>query len=157
MPRGGAQPGAGRKRGGKNKATIEREQRALEALKERAKNHTRTLAKDDLAELLTVVKASTQAFQLQAFNKGDGAPGKPGFDPAAWATFKEWAEFYANVCRWTAEYESPRYKAIAVAMTVIPQENPRQTIEHSEPADAAERVERASRTYLTLIKGGRAA
>jgi hypothetical protein len=151
MPAGGAQPGAGRKRGGKNKATIEREQRALEALKERAKTHTRTLAKDDLAELLTVVKASTQAFQLQAFNKGDGAPGKPGFDPAAWATFKEWAEFYANVCRWSAEFESPKYKAIAVVTNLT--EAPAPMIDATPTGTEEDQDRVANQSYLRLVKG----
>ena len=83
MPRGGRQPGSGRKKGTKNKATIERELRAMEELQKCEQNKAlvpiRMLSKDQLAELVVTVKNIMVKVHTAAINSG--SPGEPGYKP----------------------------------------------------------------------------
>jgi len=144
----------------KNKATIEREQKALAELANRAKamqaaGKPLKLAKDELAELIPVVKGSVAAFQKAAMGEdGSGAPGKPGFDAGKWKDFREWLEFFSTLCYRTADFQSPKYRAIAVA--VPPGDGvaqpPPPMIDH-EPQGEHDRERAANASYLKLVKG----
>jgi hypothetical protein len=112
MPRGGKQPGAGRKPGIKNKATLEREHRAIEALQKKSLAPIRMLAKDQLAELVPTVKGIVEGFQRAAMDAG--GPGQPGFKMDLWRELRDWIRMYATVADLAADFESPRYRAIAV-------------------------------------------
>lgn len=159
----GASPGerrGGRQRGTKNKATIEREQRALADLQERAQSLPRIkrLAVDALAdmvpeadELAKVVKSIVGHKQQLAFAEGA--------EKAAWDDLREWISLYKDVfgvCSQVkhraADFQAPKYKAIAVMVNPLPQPESRPIVEH-EPRDAAERERRAANAYLTLVKG----
>jgi hypothetical protein len=112
----GSKPGerrGGRRLGTKNKATLERERRAIEALhKKGAMAPLRALAKDQLAELVPVVKGIVARFQLAAMQAG--APGDDGYRPDFWKELRDWIKTYATVADLAADFESPRYRAIAV-------------------------------------------
>lgn len=113
MPRGGARPGGGRKPGTKNKSTIEREHRALESLaQQKSLAPIRALAKEQLAELVPVVKGIVARFQLAAINSG--VPGDANYNAQFWRELRDWIKTYAAVADLAADFESPRYRAIAV-------------------------------------------
>lgn len=112
MPRGGPRPGGGRPRGSKNRATIEREILAEQVKQQKSLAPIRALAKDQLAELVPVVKGIVARFQLAAIN--GGAPGEPGYKPEFWKELRDWIKTYAAVADLAADFESPRYRAIAV-------------------------------------------
>jgi len=161
---GGSKSGerrGGRQRGARNKATIEREQKALAELANRAKamvaaGKPLTLAKDELAGIIPMVKDTVGLFQKAAMvdEAGTGAPGQKGFDAAKWRDFKDWLEFFATVCHRAADFQSPKYRAIAVAVNPDPapaEKDPR-VIEHL-PEDEHDRERVANNAYLRLVKG----
>jgi len=149
-PKGGARDGAGRPIRGKNRTTLEREARELKALQEKAKIRKIILGKDELEDLIPIVKGTVARFQAAALDGGNGAPGMPGFDPEKWKEFKEWVEFYAKLCHQTADFQSPKFKAIMVSLP--PGEESARGMKDVTPAPADARA-----AYLTLIKGGKAA
>jgi hypothetical protein len=102
----------GKQKGTKNKATLERERQALEILQGKALAPLRTLAKDQLAELVPVVKGIVARFQIAAMN--GGAPGEQGYKPEFWKELRDWIKTYAAVADLAADFESPRFRAIAV-------------------------------------------
>src|SRR5271156_6831226 len=117
MPRGGYRPGGGRKKGTKNRATIEREHLARQALAHEILDRKslaplRALAKDQLAELVPVVKGMVAQFQMAAMNAG--LPGADGWKPELWKELRDWIKTYAAVADLAADFESPRFRAIAV-------------------------------------------
>lgn len=133
----GSKPGerrGGRKKGTPNKATAERERRALEELRGKAQLLNRALAKDELddlvpevKELMQVVKGSVAHFQRAAFLGGTGLPGQSGYVAAAWDKLREWIILLKDVqvaaaviMAKSADFQSPKYKAIAV-MTPPPE------------------------------------
>lgn len=150
----------GRQLGVKNKATLEREQRALAELAEKAAAAHKAgknlkLAKDELAELIPVVKSATAGFQKAAMGEaGEGMPGQKGYSAAKWKEFREWLEFFSTLCYRTADFQSPKYRAIAVAVPPgdPAQPIPERVIEH-EPADEHDRERVANASYLKLVKG----
>jgi hypothetical protein len=155
MARGGSKPGqrrGGRPKGGKNKATIEREQRALEALQKQAKQPLRKLAKDQLADLVPEVKGIVSRFAAAVEEKG-GKPGTKGYKRELWRELKDWIRLYGWVADLAADFESPRYRAVAVAMTPGDGKPMAPIIEH-ESANAEERERAANQSYLRLVKGG---
>ena len=95
MPRGGARPGAGRKKGGKNLATIQRELlRTVEY-----QTGQKKLA-------VTILREFMQFFDALAWRaraQGDVA------------SFKEFAALAAECARTLCPYEVPRLHAVAVA------------------------------------------
>jgi len=148
----------GRKPGSRNKRTIEQEQRALQELAEQARSSTRagrkiTIAKDELLELIPVLKGTVAQFQQAAIADGKGLPGGDKFDRNLWKDLKEWVEVYANVCRYTAEFQSPKYRAIAVAMQDPGAQRAPEPKVIEAPTDAIGRERLASAAYLKLVKG----
>jgi hypothetical protein len=142
----------GKKKGTKNKATLEKEHRALEALQQRARTPLRKLAKDELADLVPIVKEIALKFRDAALANG-GLPGTKGYKADVWKEAREWIRVYGWVADLAADFESPRYRAIAVAMTPGDAKPSAPTIEH-QPADAEERERTANQSYLRLVKGG---
>jgi hypothetical protein len=110
MPRGGARAGGGRKPGTKNKATIERELVAVQEMQQRSLAPIRALAKDQLGELVPVVKEIVTRFQMAAI--ASGAPGDPSYKPEFWKELRDWIKTYATIADLAADFESPRYRAI---------------------------------------------
>ena len=102
----------GKQKGTKNKATLEREHRAMEALQQKSLAPLRTLAKDQLSELVPVVKGIVMGFQQAAMDSG--APGQPGYKVEFWRELRDWMKTYAQIADLAADFESPRYRAIAV-------------------------------------------
>jgi hypothetical protein len=136
----------GRPKGARNKTTIERERKELEALKERARRaEFSPLAKDELAalipeakELLGVVKGIVGRFQREALVEGATA--------AAWDTLKGWMELYAEVMLKAsqieyraADFQSPKFRAIVVA----------------PPPTATDKEGRLTKFSLKVFEGGR--
>lgn len=102
----------GKQKGTKNKATLERERHALEILQGKSLAPLRTLAKDQLAELVPVVKGMVAQFQMAAMNAG--LPGSKDWKPELWKELRDWIKTYAAVADLAADFESPRFRAIAV-------------------------------------------
>jgi hypothetical protein len=149
----GSKPGerrGGRQKGTPNKATREKEQRALEALQQKAKAPLRKLAKDQLAELVPEIKEIVLRFKA-AVEKSGGVPGTKGYKAELWRELREWIRVYGWAADLAADFESPRYRAIAVAMTPGDAKPAAPIIEH-QPADAEERERQANNAYLRLVK-----
>jgi hypothetical protein len=162
----------GRKRGTKNKRTVERErwrefekqaQQDAKAVSEMVARLTgkasfgngpppaegnggapvpqiRPLAKEELSDLIPIVKDILHRFLIAAFGEGNkGAPDQEHFDPVKWARVREWIKVYMDVCKSVAEYESPKFKPIEVT-----------------PAQAAvDEAERRGENEVTVvIRGG---
>lgn len=70
------------------------------------------------------------------------------------AHFRDFLRLALHAAFELASYEAPKLRAIMVSMPAEQQE-PKIINQEREPADAQERTERASRAYLTLVKGGR--
>jgi hypothetical protein len=80
-----------------------------------SRGHVRPLAKDELGNLVPIVKTVVAAFQHAAFFEDrSGAPGKENFDAARWNRFHMWLRTFVEICGRVAEYESPKYKPIEV-------------------------------------------
>jgi hypothetical protein len=135
----------GRPLGRRNKLTIERERKALEELKERARHaEFSPLAKDELAalipeakELLGIVKGIVARFQRAAI--AESAPA------SAWNDLKDWMSLYAEVMLKAsqieykaADFQSPKFRAIVVA-----------------PAPEQQPGERVKKFTLKVFDGGR--
>jgi hypothetical protein len=125
MP-GGARPGAGRKAGGKNKATLERELLAAKATIRQAKEG-RELAKDVLERLmLDLDRFKSLAEGAAALHKPPTAgelkaAAERGLSLAKgdWGLFGEWfdravgtARDAATVAKDLAKYQSPQIRAV---------------------------------------------
>ena len=125
MP-GGARPGAGRKTGGKNKATIERELEAAKAAIAKVK-HGRELAKDVLERLLhdldrfkTIAEGAAGLHKPPSAGELKAAAEK-GLIIAKgdWGLFGEWfdravgtARDAATVAKDLAKYQSPQIRPV---------------------------------------------
>jgi hypothetical protein len=109
---GGRRPGAGRKRGSKSQATIERALLA-ERIKAEAEMRGERLAKEVLNDLMKLFVALTEVCQpdLQA----------PGFDISTWIDsaeavhFEKWALLARDTARDLAKYQSPTFRAVVIA------------------------------------------
>jgi hypothetical protein len=112
------------------------------------------LAKEELFDLVPIVRGIVARFQTAAYAT---PPDMPNADLAAWQRLKEWLEFFSHLCYRAADFQSPKFRAISVSMPGTAEPKPVTIDAEAESLDPAERVERASRTYLALIKGGRAA
>ena len=71
-----------------------------------------------------------------------------------WPLFGEWFDRWVYAAKSLADFQSPKYKAIAVAMAPMNQNpQPQARTETNEPRDAQERERRAANDYLKLVKG----
>ena len=99
----------GRKKGTRNRATVERmlhAERAAAAIQALTDGHgeVRPLAKDELSAMVSVVKTIVARLQDAA---EEVAPDKP-----ASRHLLEWFRFYLEACKSAAEYESPKVRPI---------------------------------------------
>lgn len=111
--RGGRIPGAGRKKGQRNKATIERELRqAQEAERkvEEARTSGRRLAKDMLDDFMHKFAQVAASFQPVPANTDppEGVTPNPN-------EFERWAKLAVECAKALAKYQSPTFQAIMVA------------------------------------------
>jgi hypothetical protein len=171
MPRGGAKPGerrGGRKKNSLNKATIAKlhdaaivervaadigaDKTMVDAALKRAQALQGFRAKYELIELAMVMKNHLLHFQEAAM--AAGLPGAKGYSKALWDEVKEWGKFYLDLCDTVADFgPDARIKTIAMVMAAPP-ESPKaqpENIHQIEDANAASRV------YLRVVKGGKAA
>jgi hypothetical protein len=129
MPGGGSKKGerrGGRQKGSLNRATIERLEQAkiIQQIEDQAcqlgasdtqvgalTTSKRKLAREELEDLLPIIKGGVAHFQPTV---------APENKAADWPTFKGWLQFYADTLLRLAEFQSPRFKAIAVAMGTTP-------------------------------------
>lgn len=126
MPVGGRRENAGRKSGGKNKATIERELIAARQIDD-ARNSGKPLAKEVLQKLMEIAEGATGV--NRPTTQSDLLNGKPANPDGSWDRFGEWFDRTAFVAAKLAQYQSPTFKAVAVSMTQPePREEPK-TIE----------------------------
>lgn len=150
----------GRQKGKPNKATIERQRRAMDDLMERARAaDPQPWGKDELAalipeakELLGVVKGVVARFQRLAM--AEGAP------DSAWERFKTWVDLYAEVMLKTsqieyraADFQSPKMRAIAV-LPPPPVPAPK-TIEHADNVVDLSDANACSRLYQRRVQAVR--
>lgn len=150
----GSKPGerrGGREKGVPNKATVARERAALEALQQKAKTTVlKTLAKDKLAglvdEALDVVAAYKKA-ACRAF------PGQKAYNPKMWAGFMQAIDLARRVADAAADYESPKFRAIAVVVPPGDDNQPGDGMPAIAPADELGREHAANASYLRLVKG----
>jgi hypothetical protein len=152
MPRGGSKPGerrGGRQKGTPNKFTASRAVVLPPTFAASKPLYLR--AKDELAELVSVVKGHVGQFQLAAVGAdGSGLPGQPGHDPVKWDTFLKWMAFYRSVCDSAADFQDPRFKAIAI---MAPPPSPPQTGDQRDNVVQITDPVGASRVYLNIVKG----
>jgi hypothetical protein len=146
MPGGGSKKGerrGGRQKGSLNRATIERLEQAkiIQQIEDQAchlgasdtqvgapTTSKRKLAREELEDLLPIIKGGVAHFQPTP--AGALAQGVPENKDGDWPTFKSWLQFYADTLLRLAEFQSPRFKAIAVAMGTTPTAPP-------QPGDGA--------------------
>lgn len=164
MPHGGPRQGAGAPRGPR-KATIEKIEGANinEQIKaaardlDRARQQGRPLAKDRLDELLGIALGAMTAFQrvtaeqVQA-DRERNPKSKLKEQKGDWAGFGNWFDRAAYAAKELAKYQSPTFKAIAVAAA------PGAAIEHEPDYENVVRLGNpvaASRAYQQLMKAPR--
>ena len=167
MPGGGAKPGerrGGRKKNSLNKATIAklRDAQVAEKVAEiinappqagATLQHypARTRAKDELSEMIPVVKSHVGQFQQAAI--ASGMPGDPKFNPSLWKMYKDWWDLYVKVCDTAADFQDPRLKAqlwVAPPADIAPprQDDDRRVVRMADPV-------RASRLYQQAMQAPR--
>lgn len=166
MPKGGSKPGerrGGRQKGVPNKATVERlhknaiiDQIAKEigqptsvaaAAVDRAMSG-RKLAKEELEEVVPIIKSVVAHFQQEPFAavKSGGKATK-----AQWNDFRAWLELFVNTCVKLAPYQSPTYRAILV--TTPTGEGAGAPDKVADLGDIGDETTRSAQTYLRLVKG----
>lgn len=113
--RGGARVGAGRKRGGANKATIEREALAARILAEQAGKPGKKLARevlDDFMQLFTGLAAHYQPLPPGVLPGPNQTPDEAKFD--------KYARFAIDCAKELAGFQSPRLKAVLLSQETLP-------------------------------------
>lgn len=141
MPRGGSRPNSGRRKGVPNKATVERLERekiteqaaaavaeslgitdsvAARAIEKATRG--KSLAKEELEEILPIVKGFVAYFQRQTVDLApDGS--MIMLENGQMKEFKEWLDRYIQTCFKLADFQSPRFRAIVVAAGPTPGDN----------------------------------
>ena len=146
----------GRIPGSRNKATMEREQKALLELQEKARSAPlRKLSKDKLYELGDLALGVVARYQRAALAADEtGVEGTPLTRPKLWEGLMQSMELARRVLDSAADYESPKYRAVAVAMSnpdPAPAAQEPKTIENL-PKDEHDRERVANSAYLRLVK-----
>lgn len=133
MAHGGARPGAGGpkgKRGHKkitrrkiDEANVQEQIEAALSTAEKLRNSRKKLAREELEEFVPILTSIVTQFQRRAMRPVPGPDGKeiptagpmqPAFNPQDWAMLKNWMEFYVYTLNALADFQSPKFKAIAV-------------------------------------------
>ena len=105
MPKGGARQGAGRKPGGKNKATIEREIVAAQAI-DASRQGTVRLGKEVLAKMMDVAEGAAALHRPQPPEAGEKV------DQAQWNLFGAWFDRTVYCAKELAKYQSPQFRTV---------------------------------------------
>jgi hypothetical protein len=151
MPKRGAQPGhpryAGRAKGSKNKATIERELLAADIAKRqmsRAHEQGRELGVEALERYqklfegaAAILKPSEE--EIVSIKVIDDKTGMGAKAEHLLGLFREWLAEARDTAKMLAEFQSPKFRAIAIA-----------------PTPQVEEGERKKVFTLTVFEGGRA-
>ena len=163
--RGGSRPGSGRPKGVPNKATIERiarakitEQIAAEigapgsatAVAMHKAMEGRRLAKDELEEVVPIIKGVVAHYQRQSMVL-DPKTGKPAIRGDL-SDFKEWLRLFVDTCFKLADFQSSKFRAVIVSAPSQQQTDPRQidgnvVLLDRDPVGAG-------RVYAIAVKGG---
>jgi len=127
MPKGGARPGAGRRKGARNKATVEREIRAVQALAGRIADTPKELAIDVLDRMMKVAENGASLHKPldpglpldEAQRIENELAAQQGRRPRVvsagnWGLFGEWFDRAVQCAKELAKYQSPTFRAIAV-------------------------------------------
>jgi hypothetical protein len=144
----------GRPKGSRSKATIEREARELQALRERARGaKLRKLSKDYLQDMIPQTEEIVQSFYRAASRVMPDDPEFSGDDYEKWRRLKEWAAFFADICDRHAAYESAKFKAIEV----VPEDpDPAKTIDGvAQSVAATDDPVQIAKQYQQLVKAAR--
>lgn len=139
----GAPKTGGRKAGSVNRKTLER---TVAAQLDAIRGNKTELAKDALQRFMGIAEGAAGKFR-------EALGPKPAVNDANWKPFGEWLDRAIYCAKELANYQSPRFRAVAVMVTpadVAPA--PSVTIDH-EPRDSEERERAASESYLRLVKG----
>jgi hypothetical protein len=155
----------GRQKGTKNKTTIERELVAAKIAAQTASaaiNGGKELAIEAIERYQTLCEGVASHFLPLTENQIEELKTKFPDQPKKWeqkahasfAEAKEWIKLAAMCAKERAQYQTPRLQAVMVSMPG--QDNTKVIDNEREPVDAAGRLERASKTYLRLVKGGAA-
>jgi len=136
MPKGGTRPGAGRKAGGKNRATIEREILAAQQI-DAARRGRRRLAVDEIEKALQIAEKFVSANEPELIKdtKGRVVQLKGGHIKL----YGQWFDRWTCLLKELAKYQSPQIKAIEAP---------------TPPPDLAD-SERKIRFRLRIFEGGR--
>lgn len=113
MPVGGRREGAGRKRGGKNKRTVELELATAREI-DSARISGRELAKDVLDRLMRIAEGAASLHKPNEAGQGGD-----------WSLFGEWFDRTAWVAKELAKYQSPQLRAVVVSMPGSPVPEPK--------------------------------
>lgn len=113
--KGGARPGSGRRKGGTNAATREREALAQRILAEQAGKPGRKMGKEVLDEFMHLFTGLAAYHQPVPKNQAAPADREPDENK-----FKEYAGFAIKCATELANYQSPKFKAVAVSIETPP-------------------------------------
>jgi hypothetical protein len=110
MPRGGRQPGAGRPKGAKGKATIERELEAARRVAANASGERRDSALQVLERIMVVAEGA--AGLLRPTPEKEIAKGAQKNPDGDWDRFKAWCELTAKCSMELAKYQAAQIKSV---------------------------------------------
>ena len=170
----GAKPGerrGGRAKGVPNKATIAKlhdagivkqvaaeigaDKTTVAAVIDRAHALAGFRAKNELTELAMAMKNHLVQFQQAA--SATGMPGTKGYNAALWREVREWGKFYHELCDTVADFgPDARIKTVEF-YGHIKTEDVTPPPKQSEKVHQIDDANAASRVYLRVVKGGKAA
>lgn len=142
--RGGSSPGqrrGGRRKGSLNKATVEKALIAEQVIA-RAEMTGTKLAKEVLGDFMTIF--ADMAAKHQPIDEGQPIP--PGREPNI-DLFERWARLAVETAKALAPFQSPTFRAVAVAAPIPQQAQPRAT-----PYVISDDPNEAMRTYVRIMR-----
>lgn len=110
-------------------------------------------AKDKLVELAGIVEGHVGQFQRAAIV---GIPGTENYNPALWDKFKEWVKLYRDILDSAADFQDPRFKAIAVMASTSPELLASELAKVVEDPDKVRKLNQpgaATKVYMQVVKG----
>jgi len=153
----GSKPGerrGGKKPGTKNKATREREALAAQVIIDGAqKRGAPVLAKDVLERLMKL--SEQQIYRYQPTPREEVKKGVEPNPEGDLGLFGDWIDRTAFMAKELAKYQSPTFKAVMVSTSPGESNPPQKQIEgQANGATGEDRLQKASQSYLMLVKGG---
>ncbi len=145
--RGGARVGAGRKPGGKNRTTMEREE-AVAASIDRMRADGGQTGKEALERMLKFAEGCVAL--LRPTTEREKRSGKEANPDGDWDRFGAWFDRWAYVSKELTKYQSPTFRAIAVAASLPAPQDQGGAIVDGEIIRMPD-AEDAERAYLKMI------